>query len=97
MAQVNQPRSYQFWSAIAATPGTFNLDAGVYALTLHATTWGTAQLMRILPGVATPVPVAAALTADGQANVTVPAGVYELVLAGVAGMSGEIAKIASGS
>lgn len=97
MAIVNQPRNFQFWNNISATPGAFNLDAGAYGLTLHATTWGTAALQKLLPDGVTLVTVVTAFAADGYAEIHLPAGQYSLTLAGVTGLIGEIAKIASGS
>ena len=42
----NQPRSYQQWATIAATPPDFNLDAGTYGLALTAGVWGTAAFCK---------------------------------------------------
>jgi hypothetical protein len=97
MAINNIPRNFQYWSAISATPNDFNLDAGVFGLTLHATTWGTATLQKLLPDGATYVAVSSALAADGETVLQLPAGQYRLALSGVTALTGEIAKIASGS
>lgn len=97
MAINNIPRNFQYWNAISATPNDFNLDAGVFGLTLHATTWGTATLQKLLPDGATYVAVSSALAADGVTTLQLPAGQYRLALAGVTALTGEIAKIASGS
>ena len=96
MAIVNQPRSFQFWNNISATPGMFNLDAGAYGLTITATTFGTAALQKLLPDGVTLVTVAS-VTAAGYQEIHLPAGQYQLTLTGVTGLIGEIAKIASGS
>lgn len=96
MAITNQPRSFQFWNNIAATPNDFNLDAGDYGLTLHATAWGSATLKKLLPDGATYVPVTVAIVADGYLFAQLPAGQYQLTLAGVTGLIGEIAKINAG-
>lgn len=96
MAINNIPRSFQYWAVIAATPPDFNLDAGAYGLTLHATAWGTAALQKLLPDGATYVTVLTAFAADGYAEIHIPAGQYRLLLAGVTGLTGEIALIARG-
>jgi hypothetical protein len=103
MAITNIPRSYQVWAAIGATPNDFNLDAGAYGLTLHATAWGTAQLFKLVdtPPGAVPaniyVAVGAAIAADGYQELHIPAGQYRLVLTGVTALSGDLALIAPGS
>ena len=98
MAIVNtQPKNFQFWNVISATPNDFTLDAGAYGLTLHASVWGTATLRKLLPDGVTYVLVANAVAADGFTFIEVPAGQYQLTLAGVTGLIGEIAKIVRGS
>lgn len=93
MAITNIPRSFQFWSAIAATPPDFNLDAGIYGITL-AVTAGSATLQKLLPDGVTYVAVTAALP-TGYSVVQLPAGQYRLVV--VTGpVTGEIALIARG-
>lgn len=95
MAINNIPRSYQFWNAIVATPPDFNLDAGVYGLTL-AWTAGTATLQKLLPDGATYVAVSAAIAASGYTVLQLPAGQYRLAV--VTGpLTGEIALVARGS
>lgn len=96
MAVNNIPRSFQYWAAIAATPLDFNLDAGAYGMTLHATVWGTATLKKLLPDGATYVAVATAFSADGYLELHLPAGQYQLTLAGITALTGEIALIARG-
>lgn len=95
---VAQTRSFQFFNAIAATPDTFNLDAGKYGITVKATVWGTAALQRMIPDgtKATFVTVAAAFAADGYAVLELPAGEYKMLLAGVTALSGLIEQIAPG-
>lgn len=95
-----QPKSYQSWVNITATPADFTLDAGNYGLTA---TWtvGTVQLQKFLPDGATLIPVTAALAAPGAGSgftyLQLPAGQYRLVLAGgVVGFSGTIEKIDAG-
>lgn len=88
-------RSYQAFDAIAATPDAFNLDAGKYGLTLHATAWGTAALQRVLPGPLL-VTVLTAFAADGYGVVELPAGKYQLTLAGITALSGVLEQIAPG-
>lgn len=96
MAINNTPRSFQTWAVIVATPSDFNLDAGVYGLLLHATAWGTATLKKLLPDGVTYIAVSAAVAADGYAVLQLPAGQYQLTVAGVTALSGEIALIARG-
>ena len=100
MTLVNQPRSYQSWANISATPADFNLDAGNYGLTA---TWtvGTVQLQKFMPDGSTLIPVTAALAAPGAGSgftyLQLPAGQYRLVLAGGAtGFTGTIEKIDAG-
>lgn len=93
---VSQIRSFQFWNAIAATPVDFNLDAGLYGVTMHATVWGTATLQKLLPDGVTYVAVLPAVAADGYATVWLPAGQYRLATAGVTALIGEIALIRPG-
>lgn len=95
MAVANQPRSFQFWNSISATPADFNLDAGNYGLTLSIT--GTsATLQKLLPDGVTYVPVSAAITASGYTFLQLPAGQYRLALVAVTALIGEIAKIDTG-
>lgn len=93
-----QVRSYQSWSAIDATPSDpdFNLDAGVYGLTVRATAWGTATLQRVFPG-AILVTVTPALAADGYVVLQLPAGKYRMTLAGITALTGALELIAPGS
>lgn len=96
----NIPVSFHAWTAVATAPNDFKLDAGAYGFTLHATVWGTATLSRVLPdgvGGQIAVAVATASTADGYAELHLPAGWYRLTLAGVTAFTGEIALIARGS
>lgn len=96
-ATISMTRSFQYWAAINATGPDFNLDAGGYGLTLHATAWGTATLKKLLPDGTTYVAVATAITADGYVELHLPAGQYQLTLSGVTGLTGEIALIVPGS
>lgn len=97
MAITNQPRSFQFWNIIAATPADFNLDAGVYGLTLTAGVWGSAALQKLMPNGTTYVPIlGATYVGDGYATFILPAGQYRLALAGITALVGEIALIARG-
>ena len=103
MSLNNQPRSFQQWPAsyapapVSATPPDFNLDAGVYGLTLTAGVWGTAILQKLLPDGATYVPVnGGGFAGDGYATLVLPAGQYRLVFAGITALKGEIALISRG-
>lgn len=97
MVDQPQKRNYQAWDAIDATPDSFNLDAGVYGLTVHAAVWGTATLQRVFPGGVIFVTVLTASAADGYGVVQLPAGKYRLLLAGVTDLTGYIELIAHGS
>ena len=97
MSRNDQPRSFQFWNSIAATPPDFNLDAGTYGLTLTAGVWGTATLEKLLPDGTTYVPITGAILAGNSYTVlALPAGQYRLLLAGITALVGDIALIARG-
>jgi hypothetical protein len=97
MAIVNNiPRSYQQWSAINATPNDFNLDSGIYGLTIKATVFGTATLQKLQPDGVTYVPMAAPIGANGYSVLQLPAGQYQLTLAGITALTGQIELIARG-
>lgn len=97
MAINNQPRSFQFWNAIAATPNEFNLDSGLYGLTVAATVWGTATLQKLMPDGVTYVPVNGAILAgNGYTALQLPACQYRMVLAGITAFSGVIELISRG-
>lgn len=96
-ARNDQPRSFQVWNAIAASPNDFNLDAGLYGLTVTASAWGTATLQKLLPDGVTYVPVNAAILAgNGYVTIQLPAGQYGMLLAGITAFSGVIEKIDAG-
>lgn len=97
------PRSFQQWPAsyapapVNVTPPDFNLDAGLYALLLSAAVWGTATLQKLLPDGVTYVPVYPAIAANGPSvQLQLAAGQYQLTLAGVTTLKGEIALISRG-
>jgi hypothetical protein len=79
MVLVTQPKSYQYWAAIAATPADFTLDAGDYGFTLLWTA-GTVQLQKLMPDGVTAAPITAALGASGYTFLQLPAGQYRLVV-----------------
>ena len=94
-ARVDQPRSYQFWSGISATPKDFNLDAGRYGLAIAAGGFTSYQLQRLLPDGATYAPVMPLAAADGYTELNLPAGQYSLVVVATA-LYGVIEKIDAG-
>lgn len=97
---VSQTRSFQLWQNVVAAPNSFALDAGAYGVTAHASAWGTATLQRLLPdgsGNLVAVTVLTAFAADGYAEIHLPAGRYQMTLAGVTAFTGEVALLASGS
>lgn len=96
MAINNTPRSYQAWSAIGATPNDFNLDAGLYGLTVSAGVWGSGTLQKLNPDGVTYAAVAPASVANGYSTLQLPAGQYRMLLAGVAAFSGVIELISRG-
>jgi len=92
MALNNQPRNFQQFAAISATPNDFNCDAGLYALQLHATVWGSAALQLLQPDGVTYLPVFVA-NQDIYQELRLPAGQYQLALTGVTALTGQVAKI----
>jgi hypothetical protein len=99
VAIVNQPRSFQLWSILTATPGDFMLNAGAYGVTVHASAWGTATLQRVLAdgaGNVNVIAVANAFGADGYLEIHLPAGQYRMALAGITAFSGAIELLAPG-
>lgn len=92
---VNIPRSYQAWDAIDTTPDDFNLDAGLYGLTVSGLAGGTVQLFKYQPD-ATYAPVTPVVAAAGYATYQLPAGQYRMGLAGVTAFSGTIELISRG-
>lgn len=103
MAINNQPRSFQQWPAtvpspyapapVNATPPDFNLDAGTYGLTITAGVFGTVTLRKLNPDGVTYTPVSAAIAANGYSVLQLPAGQYQLTLAGVTALNGSIELI----
>lgn len=104
MAINNIPRSFQQWPAaayapapVSATPPDFNLDAGLYGLSISAGVFGTATLQQLQPDGTTYVAVTAALNAATPYSVLqLPAGQYRLALAGITALNGSIALISRG-
>lgn len=92
MAINNQPRSYQFWNGIAATPADFNLDAGNYGLTVAAGGFTSFQLQKLMPDGTTYAPITAVVTTAGYTFLQLPAGQYRIVLVSTA-FIGTIEKI----
>lgn len=95
-ARVDQPRSYQFWNAITASPKDFNLDAGNYGLTVAAAGFTSYQLQRLLPDGVTYAPVTPVVVAAGYQYLQLPAGQYALAIVGATAFSGVIEKIDAG-
>lgn len=82
------------FSNISATPATFTLRGGQYAVTVHAT-WnaGSATLQRLAPDGATFVTCLTAFSADGYATVNLPSGTYKLLIATATALSADIVAI----
>ena len=94
MAITNIPRNFQFWSNISATPNDFNLNAGQYGFTVHATAgFAGIALQKLQPDGATYTTVSAPFAADGYQVLTLPAGQYRVQLTAVTGFTAEIALI----
>lgn len=87
------PRDLQTWNAIAATPLDFVLHAGTYGLELKATAWGTATLQKYEFSSDSYFPISAAIAANGYTVLELPAGQYQLTVAGVTALSGVISRI----
>lgn len=70
------------FSNISATPASFVLRGGNYAVTVHAT-WGggSVTLQRLSPDGSTYVTVMTAFSADGFASANLPNGTYRLLVA----------------
>lgn len=98
MATKPAQRSYQFWDTLAATPDIFDLDAGKYGLTLVASVWGTATLSRVMRinGANVFIPLFANIVANSYTVLELPAGKYQLTVAGVTALSGALEQIAPG-
>lgn len=94
---VTIPRSYQSWTALAASPGTdFELDAGNYGLTVAAGGFTSYALQRLLPDGVTYVPATPIMGAAGYNEFKLPAGRYTLVLTGATAFAGVLEKIDTG-
>jgi hypothetical protein len=84
------------FSNISATPTSFALQGGLYAVTAKGT-WGTATLQRLAADATTYVTCLTAIAADGYATVSLPPGTYRLLLAGASGVYLDIVEIATAS
>lgn len=93
MAITNQPRSYQFWNAITATPNDFNLDVGNYGITVATGGFTSFQLLKLMPDGVTYAPITAVITVAGYTVIQLPAGQYRLALIGATAFIGTIEKI----
>jgi hypothetical protein len=69
------------FSNIGATPATFKLTGGKYALRCKASTYGTVTLQVQLDDATTFVTAATAFSADGFSVLDLPPGTYKLVIA----------------
>jgi hypothetical protein len=93
MALVTQPKSYQYWAAIAATPADFTLDAGDYGLTIATLTGTSVQLFKLMPDGTTVAPVSAVISVAAYSLYTLPAGQYRIVLNAVTVFTATIEKV----
>lgn len=78
---------YVVFNNISATPASFTLRGGNYGVTAHAT-WGggSVTLQRLSPDGSTYVTVLVAFSADGYANLNLPSGTYQLLVATATGI-----------
>lgn len=85
----------QVWPNISATPASFTLRGGQYALTATAS-WGggSATLQRLAPDGATYVTCLTALSADGYATVNLPSGTYRLAVATATALYADLVSVA---
>lgn len=91
------PRSYAYWTALAATPGDFALDAGVYGITVSSLTAGTAQLQKLMPDGVTYSPISGTSLLTGTYTVLqLPAGRYRMLLTGATAFQATVELIARG-
>ena len=79
---------------ISATPVSFLLRGGQYAVTVTAT-WGGGSLtfQRLAADGATYVTCLTAFTADGYATVNLPAGRYRLLIASATAVSVDVTAV----
>lgn len=79
---------------IAATPASFTLRGGQYAVTAKAT-WGggSVTLQRLAFDATTYVTCLTAFSADGYATVNLPGGTYRLLVATATGIYVDVVSI----
>ena len=87
-------REIQTWKNISATPATFILRGGLYALTLNAT-WGggSATLQRLSPDGTNYITCMTAVTTNGYATAQLPSGTYQLTIATATALYGDLVSI----
>lgn len=90
MSQYNAIETHAF-SNISATPASFTLRGGNYAVTVTAT-WGggSMTLQRLATDGATYVTVMTAFSADGFATSNLPNGTYRLLIATATGVYADV-------
>ena len=90
----NQVESF---SDIAATPDSFELRGGLYAVTVMAT-WGggSVTLQRLAADATTYVTVTDAFTANGFVTVSLPPGTYRLLVATASAIYVDVTSITFG-
>lgn len=84
----------QVFSNISATPASFTLRGGQYAVTSTAT-WGggSATLQRLAADGSTYVTCLTAFSADGYATVNLPSGTYRLLIATATALYADIVSV----
>jgi hypothetical protein len=76
------PGDSQSFSNIAATTSAFQLKGGTYTIDVVATFGGgSVTLQRLGPDASTYLTAAAAFSANGTANATLPQGTYKVAIA----------------
>ena len=81
------------FSNVSATPPRFTLRGGSYGVMVNGTTVGTSTLQRLSVDGVTFVTCLTAFAAAGYASVNLPAGTYQLGLAGSTGVYADITGI----
>ena len=94
VTSINEARTF---SNISATTAAFGLKGGLYAVTAKGT-WGGGNitLQRLAFDATTYVTCLTAITADGYATVSLPAGTYKVAVTTATAVYVDIVAIAAG-
>lgn len=83
----------QAWANISATPSSFTLRGGAYALMVNAGTVGTVTLQRLGNDGSSWVTAMPAVTSAGLSTANLPNGTYRLNCSGSSGLYAELVSI----